>query len=349
MPYGAWRSLGSSTASCCWPPPFRCSCSCCRTYGTGALGALFEGAVGEGVKRLRASNRGMRTAETLVRAAWLVYPVLLSSMRFPGKRRVLRVVALLWRRAAPVVVSQRRGYRRLWFFGTSVFPSPWRPSWWPVIAPGALGAPSTPYAGAGKRHRARALNQFPFSAPNYFGYVAPLAILMAGAAAAHFRALSRVRTAFHLLAGFGLLLRVGSVYNLGYFPAWWDYAHRLAVPRGGLLVTRQDSVRYTRVLQLVASHRATGAVFAGPELPEVYFLSGTTSPGRDSYSLFSAAVRDSTQLPRVLDEAVASVIVIKTHPMFVRPLGDDVLPLAGDSLSAGRVARQPEVRWRVPR
>ncbi len=315
----------------------------------GALGALFEGTVGQGVQRLSDLNRGMRTAETLVRASWLVYPVLLIEA-FSGKRRVFGVVAMLC--GAALLVSSFRsveGYRRLWFFGTSMLPlaiaavvvaghRAWRAqrSLDPVLL--ALASVTA----------LQALNQFPFSAPNYYGYAAPLAILTAGAAAAQFGVLSRMRTAFLLLAGFGFLLRVGSVYNLGYFPAWWDYAHRLAVPRGGLLVTGLDSARYSRVLELVAGHRGSGTVFAGPELPEVYFLSGTTSPGRDSYSLFATAARDSAQLPRALDTAAASVIVIKPHPIFLRPLGNDVYRWLAIRYPQGEALDSIEVRWRAP-
>ncbi|MDP1890950.1 MAG: hypothetical protein Q8K55_08655 [Gemmatimonadaceae bacterium] len=316
----------------------------------GALEALFDGAVGQSAKRIADLSRGMRTAETLVRAAWLVYPVLLLEA-LSGKRRVLRVVAMLC--GAALLVSSFRsveGYRRMWFFGTSVLPlamaavvvaghRAWR-------AQRALDPTLLALASVTALH---ALNQFPYSAPNYFGYVAPLAILTAGAVAAHLSVLSQMRTAFLLLAGFGVFLRVGSVHNVGSYPAWWDYAHRLAVPRGGLLVSGHDSARYSRVLELVAGHRGSGTVHAGPELPEVYFLSGTMSPGRDSYSLFSASVGDSTQLPSAFDEAAASVIVIKTDPMFLRPLRDDVHRWLAIRFPQGESLDSLEVRWRAPR
>jgi len=192
------------------------------------------------------------------------------------------------------------------------------------------------------------LNQFPFSAPVYFAFVAPLAVLTAGAAAAHFGALPRARTGFLLLGGFAVLLRVGSVFNLGFYPAWWDYTHRLPLPRGGLLVTAPDSARYTRLLELVERHRASGTVVAGPELPEVYFLSGSRSPGRDSYSLFSDAVSDSTQSPRAFSVEAVNVIVVKSNPMLGVPLRDDVYRWLTLRYPLGESVDSIEVRWRAP-
>ncbi|MFI5312298.1 MAG: hypothetical protein ACHQQ3_13745, partial [Gemmatimonadales bacterium] len=118
-------------------------------------------------------------------------------------------------------------------------------------------------------------------------------------------------------------------------------------PRGGLLVTQYDSTRYAKILDLVAAHRAGGTVFAGPELPEVYFLSGTRSPGRDSYSLFTGAVSDSVQLPRVFDAAAANVIVVKGRPMFGPPLGDDIYRWLTVRYPQSESFDTLQVRWRA--
>ena len=315
----------------------------------GGLGALYAGSVGEGIERITALHRGMRSAPLLLRAAWPVYVVLLVEA-FSGRQRALRLLALACGIALLVMSAQSSdGYRRLWFFGTSVLPlaiaaivfaghRAWR-------AQRALDPVLLALAGV---TALQALNQFPFSAPVYFAFVAPLAVITAGAAAAHFGVLRRVRTGFVLLAGFALLLRVGSVFNLGFYPAWWDYSHRLAVPRGGLLVTAPDSARYTRVLELVDRHRASGTVAAGPELPEVYFLAGSRSPGRDSYSLFSGAVSDSTQIPRAFDVAAANVIVVKMHPMLGVPLRDDVYRWLALRYPVGESVDSIEVRWKAP-
>lgn len=315
----------------------------------GGLGVLYAGSVGAGIERISALHKGMQPVPVLLRAAWPVYLVLLVEL-FAGARRALRIIPLVCGVALLVLAVQSgAGYRRLWFFSTSVLPlasaavlvagvRAWRAQQAidPILL--ALGGVTA----------LQALNQFPFSAPVYFVFVAPLAIVTASATAAHFGALRRLRTGFMLLAGFAVLARVGSVFSLGLYPTWWDYEHRLAVPRGGLLVSAEDSASYTRMLQLVASHRDNGTVAAGPELPEVYFLSGSRSPGPDSYSLLPAEASDSTQVARVFNAAATSVLVIQNFPMSSQPLREDVYHWLAIRYPQGESVGTIEVRWRAP-
>ena len=317
----------------------------------GGLDELFRGAVGAGIVRIVALHLAMRPAGTLLIAVLPVYGVLVIEV-LARERRVLRViaavlgVALLW-----YSIRSVGGYRRLWYFGTSLLPL-------------AVGASVAAGYRAWRANRPidpvllaltavtvfHALNQFPYPAPNYYAYVAPLAILCAAAAAAHYRMLPRLYTAILILGGFsGVVLRLGSVHNVGGYPAWWDYDHRLAMPRGGLRVTSYDSARYGRVVDLVSMHRNGGALHAGPELPEVYFLTATTSPGPDSYSLFAAAVLDSTQLTGAFDVTASDVIVIKRQPMFGAPLAQDVYQWLANRYPLEERIDTLEVRWRAPR
>lgn len=344
-----WRALGASTGIVLLSAAVPVALFVLLFVRHGALDALLDGTIGDGVRRLTSLSRGMRTAPALVAAAWPVYAVLLVEA-LAGRRRIVHIatwacgVALL-----AFAFTSVAGYRRLWFFATSVLPLAsaavaiagfrgWR-------SPRPVDPVLLSLAGITALH---ALNQFPYSAPNYFGYVAPLAILTAGMVAAHCDALPRMRTAYLLLAGFGAFLRVGSVHNIGVYPAWWDYSHRLPGLRAGILVTAPDSVRYTRLLTLIERHRATGGVAAGPELPEVYFLGGAMSPGRDPYSLFSGVVSDSAGLPGAFDTAATRVIVIKTRPMFLAPLPADVHQWLADRYPGHASLDTLEVRWRVP-
>jgi hypothetical protein len=316
---------------------------------SGSLGALYADAVGEGAKRISALHWGMRPALTLLTAVWPVYAVLALEL-FSRERRALGVLAIA--AAVPLLwfsITTVDGYQRLWFFGTSMLPvgiglvfvaghRAWR-------AQRAVDPVLLVLAGMTTFH---ALNQFPYSAPNYFAYVAPLAILTAGAAAAQFGALPRLNAAALILAGFaGIVLRLGSVLNIGFYPEWRDYSHRLAVPRGGLLVTEYDSSSYSYMLDLVARHRANGRVSAGPELPEVYFLLGEESPGRNSYDMFANPVSDSTQLPRLFNANAPTVIVIKKRPMFSAPLPDDIYQWLTIRYPHGESTVTLEVRWRT--
>jgi hypothetical protein len=318
---------------------------------SGSLGVLYADAIGEGAKRISSLHWAMRPALTLLILASPVYAVLALEL-LSAKRRVLGVLAIA--AAVPILwfsFTTVTGYESLWFFGTSMLPvgvalvfvvgyRAWRTQ---------RAADPVLFMLAGIT-AFQALNQFPFAAPTYFAYVAPLAILTAIAAAAHFGALPRLNTAALILAGFaGIVLRVGTLRNLGFYPLRGDYTHRLAVPRGGLLVTAYDSSRYKYLLDLVAQHRGNGTVYAGPELPEVYFLSGQRSPGRDSYSLFATPVGDSTELPGLFSTNAANVIVIKRRPLFSPPLRDDIYEWLSIRYPLGQRMDTLEVRWRAAR
>jgi hypothetical protein len=315
---------------------------------SGSLGMLYTDAIGEGAKRISTLHWAMRPALLLLIAATPVYAVLALELlsrnrRVFGVLAIVSAVALLW-----FSITTVAGYLSLWFFGTSMLPvgvglvfvvgyRAWRTQRAadPVLL---MLAGITAF---------QALNQFPFAAPTYFAYVAPLAILTAFAAAAQFAAVPRLNAAALILAGFaGIVLRVGTLRNLGFYPLHADYTHRLAVPRGGLRVTAYDSSRYKYLLDLIAQHRGGGTVYAGPELPEVYFLSGQQSPGRDSYSLFASPVRDSTELPRLFGANAANVIVIKRRPLFSPPLADDVYAWLSIRYPLGQRMDTLEVRWR---
>jgi len=318
---------------------------------SGSLGVLYADAIGEGAKRITALHWAMRPALSLLILASPVYAVLALEL-LSAKRRTLGMLAIA---AAAVLVwfsiTTVTGYLSVWFFGTSMLPvgvalvfavgyRAWR-------AQRAMDPVLLMLAGV---TAFQALNQFPFAAPTYFAYVAPLAILTAIAAATHFGALPRLGSATLILAAFaGLVLRAGTLRNLGFYPQRGDYTHRLAVPRGGLRVSAYDSSRYQYVLDLIAQHRGEGTVYAGPELPEVYFLSGRQSPGRDSYSLFTHPVSDSTELPRAFNADAANVIVIKRRPLFAAPLSDDIYQWLAIRYPLGQRMDTLEVRWRAAR
>ena len=133
------------------------------------------------------------------------------------------------------------------------------------------------------------LVQFPFSAPIYFCYVAPLAVVAGVAMADSTEATGRpaLPGVAVLLLAFALAsMNRGYVYNLG-------AVHRVAGPvvpidfeRVRLQVSEPDAVTYRRVMSLVAAHIGDGTLVAGPDCPEVYFLAGQFSPSGTLFDFF---------------------------------------------------------------
>jgi hypothetical protein len=182
------------------------------------------------------------------------------------------------------------------------------------------------------------LVQFPFAWPPYFFFVAPLAAIAVLAVLesqpSRPVAVPGTVTALYLL--FALVnthpSRQPSV--------------RLGFARGGLVVGARDADRYDSLIRLLEAHASGGDVYAAPDCPEVYFLSGLKNPTRTIWEFLSDSVGRTARVLRALEDHHVTAIAINRLPPFSGPLPPDLL----DSL----VARYPRedtldlftVRWR---
>jgi len=194
-----------------------------------------------------------------------------------------------------------------------------------------------------------ALNQYPFSAPIYYCFVAPLGFLVLLQAMPE--AASRLSGTFVLLGLFAVVsIQPGDVFNLGQFPRQLDFTHRLAIPRGGLRVSAADSALYSDLDAIIARRRTDAGIVAGPGMPEVTFLSGPPYRGHLLFHLMPYEVRDSLDLPRATAEGLPSVMVWNLKPDFGEPVAPDIKRWYDARLPVGtRIwtdLRHVEVRWR---
>ena len=196
-----------------------------------------------------------------------------------------------------------------------------------------------------------ALVQFPFGAPIYFCYVAPLAVIC-GAVLIH------NRPGFvHLHSGPPLVLLIlfavlsmnrGFPGSLGEFHAIQTLDARLNLPRAHLTVSRADVNLYRRITFLVTGHIAGGTLVAGPDCPEVYFLSGQRNPSRTLFDFFTDRSATSPGTRRLSDWTGASVVVLNHRPSFSPPLSDQLVKQLRSEFPYGQVVERLEVRWRLP-
>jgi len=146
------------------------------------------------------------------------------------------------------------------------------------------------------------LVQFPFAAPIYWCYVAPLAVLaLTGVFASQGNGVGPVGVAVVASLFVFAVGRVNgqSLAALGVYDAPRAVVVPLGLPRTGLRVPADDRDTYRGLVALVRNHvGSSGYAYAGPDAPEVTFLAGLRDPTR---TLFDFLDDSSTHVRSTLD------------------------------------------------
>ena len=193
------------------------------------------------------------------------------------------------------------------------------------------------------------LIEFPFAAAIYFCYTAPLVALTVNAvvgsepSAPRFPhlAIAAALTIFAVID-----LNTGYIYNLGHQAESYEVvASKLR--RIGLRIKSDERYDYQKLLGLILSHGAGRYVYATPDCPEVYFLSGMANPTRTFYETFDQQPMTSDAVLKLIEDHGITVVVINRSPEFSGPLKREL-----DAALAARFPQSDEagrflVRWRT--
>jgi hypothetical protein len=190
------------------------------------------------------------------------------------------------------------------------------------------------------------LIQFPFGAPTYFCYVAPLAVVAAVAAAdtvgwirrpgvLPWTALLLVFALFSMNRGYAGTI---SIQHVVYPPSV-----PLNLRRAHLNVLEDQAAIYRRLVSLIDAHPEKEKLLAGPDCPEVYFLTGRFNPFGIVFDFFSDGTGDSND---VSYWTTANLIVVNRRPAFSPAVRDSVLSELRVAFPHGEQVGDFEVRWR---
>lgn len=194
------------------------------------------------------------------------------------------------------------------------------------------------------------LVQFPFAAPIYFCYVAPLAIL---AAAAILRAIPEPPRALLATLGAAALLfpvlvtRSGGLLALGWH--YWPDAQTAAIqlPRaGGLLVSFETQRQYDKAIPLLRQHAQGHPILAGPDCPEVYFLGDFGNPTRSMFEMFEDRAGYRERIEKLVDEQSVKAILLNGSASFSEYYLGPLRSVADEKFPFSQKAGSFEVRWR---
>jgi hypothetical protein len=225
-----------------------------------------------------------------------------------------------------------------------------------IAAVSETGSEATPYA----RRRSLpmllvstlafcTLVQFPFTAPIYFAYVAPLLFLTIAA----FYSLREdtARPVAVVLAVFYLafpVLRVtpGFIYHMGRHAAADAYTEPFRLQGGGFRVRPSDNSTYSAIDDLLRAHARGEYIYAGPDSPEVYFLSGFRNPTRSMFDFFDVRMRDREYLMSIIGDKDITAIVVNGEPAFSPVLPGDMVAALTSRFPYDSAVGQFTVRWR---
>jgi len=134
-------------------------------------------------------------------------------------------------------------------------------------------------------------------------------------------------------------------WNLGVTYLPYEPTSRLDIDRGGLLVPDADKRTYEEIVRLIEEHASGGTVYAGPDCPEVYFLSGSPNPSRAIFEFLSPFQEDERWMNDLLVHSPIRAAVVNTAPLFSPRFSPGVLRLLESRFPSSQQVGQFVVRF----
>jgi len=189
------------------------------------------------------------------------------------------------------------------------------------------------------------LIQFPFSAPVYFLYLAPLLLLTLVSLVRGIGKtpppVAAVTLGFYGLFA-ALLVTPGAVSGAMGYATQGSYATAtLNLPRAHLRVLPEEAQAYEALIDELVVRAGGGPIWAGPDAPEVYFLSGFRNRGRALFDFLG----DAGEPPLSKFNGVTAV-ALNTKPAFSPPLSKELMDSLRARFPAGHPVGNFELRWR---
>jgi hypothetical protein len=179
------------------------------------------------------------------------------------------------------------------------------------------------------------LVMFPYGHDVYFHYAVPLLALVV-------LAMARPGVASATVGGLMLLYAVAQ-HTVGIaIPA--ARMVRLDTPRGGPLVSPATNAVYGRLVSTVQAHARGAYIYAAPDSPDVYFLTGYANPTPTIYEAFDPPTDRARTIPALLDARGVTVAVV-SHQRYVSGPIDTALAAALER----QFPRADTVGWYVVR
>jgi hypothetical protein len=192
------------------------------------------------------------------------------------------------------------------------------------------------------------LIRFPFDGPIYTAYVLPLVILaiIAATGLTPRRSAGMAVVLIVFFSAFAIFRARSSfiVEMSSHFVH--DYLKTpLGLDRGREILTDEGGAKqYRRLIKLVLDHSHSEYIYAGPDAPDVYFLSGKKNPTRTMFDFLDA--RAEQQAMEALRRRPIEVAVIRKRPQFSPPLDRRLETYIEIKFPNAEQVGRFEVRWK---
>jgi hypothetical protein len=194
------------------------------------------------------------------------------------------------------------------------------------------------------------LIEFPYSSATYFCYIAPLLALVALALTTSRNPTPRLipaTLAIFYIAFMVLRVTPGMALDsmaYKYWPPWTSEA--FGFPRAGGLRTSAEEVElYNQLLSFVRQKATNGAIYAGPDTPEIYFLGGYKNPTRMVYDAFESYSGETARVLAAVDSTQPNVVIINRIPTVSVPFPPDLVEILDGRYPQMKNFGKYQVRW----
>ncbi len=193
------------------------------------------------------------------------------------------------------------------------------------------------------------LVQHPFAAPIYALYVAPIALLLLVVAAERWPIVRRSELVMILLF-YALFLgwrgHGGRLMYQAQHPVADAWPAKLALDRGGIRVSARDKEDFEVAVELLRAHGAGAPIYAAPDGPILYFLSGLENPTPNLYDLFSDPVSVPVLMQLLETRGVRAVAVRTRTCCWSDPPTPELLSALAARFPEEREVGSFLIRWR---
>jgi hypothetical protein len=195
------------------------------------------------------------------------------------------------------------------------------------------------------------LIRFPWTNPTYFAYLAPMELLAVTAIVSSKR--WSVRPVTEVLLVFYLIYAITWLTPMmyGQHNDSADLLSRAPITtvlpgRAGLRVRDSAAVEYDSLISLVRAEARGQFIYATPDCPEVYFLSGFRNPTRTMFDFFDDPKDRTRRILELLEGNAVNLVVLNAMPGHSERVPQDLAEAIAVRFPRRSVIGRFTVRWR---